>query len=295
MSFDGQPNILAIPSPITLGAVIKVLESPDADPSAVVERVLSGRYDKPFVVDDGRSRQLFFSFAFVQSAMRVSQPNALELAYTQKMMSFVLFEPHPQSILMLGLGGGSLAKFCHAVFPETKITVVEINPDVVAFRNEFRIPPDSDRFHVILGDAADYVATCAETFDVVVTDAFDRDGFADSVCNTEFYGNLQRLLAPRGLLVCNMAGRYEERMAHLKMLRDLFIGRTLAVPVGANENHVAIAFNDPDFKPRWPAVRSAAKTLSATLGLNLIKFARKFEQSHERGHLKRSTEFFSAY
>lgn len=294
MSTVEQPNILAIPSPISLGAVIKVLESPGADPSAVVDRVLSGRYEKPFVVDDGHSRQLYFSFAFVQSAMRVSQPNALELTYTQKMMSFVLFQPHPERILMLGLGGGSLAKFCHAMFPQADITVVEINSDVVAFRNEFRIPPDSERFRVILGDAADYVAACGETFDVIVTDAFDRDGFADSVCTRDFYGNLQRRLTPRGLLVSNMAGRHAEQMAHLNLLQDLFIGRTLAIPVGASENHVAISFNDPDFKPRWPMVRCDAKLLGKTLGLDLLKFARKFEQSHDRDYLKRSLEFFSA-
>lgn len=289
-----QPNILAIPSPLSLGAVIKVLESPGADPLPIVERVLSGRYDKPFVVDEGGYRQLHFSFAFVQSAMRVSDPDSLALAYTQKMMSFVLFDARPQHILMLGLGGGSLAKFCHARFPETKVTVVEINPDVIAFRNEFKIPPDSERFQVILGDAADYVAAGGETFDVIVTDAFDRDGFASSVCTREFYGNLQRRLAPRGMLVSNMAGRDEEKMAHLNMLAELFPDRMLTIPVGANENHVTLAFNDPDFEPRWPVVRREAQTLGARLGLNLPKFAGKFERSHKGEYLKRLPGFFAA-
>lgn len=278
------PKVLSIPSPFAVNGVIKVLEAPDADPSVLLNRLLDGRYEKPYVVDDGCSRALYFSFSFVQSAMRLSQPNSLELAYTRKMMSFVLFEPQPKSILMLGLGGGSLAKFCHHHFPDTQITVVEINPDVVAFRDEFKIPPDSDRFRVVLSDAALYVASCAASFDVIVTDAFDKDGFASTVCNREFYFNLRRLLAADGLLVANLAGRREERKVHLEMLGDFFNERTLAVPVGRDDNHIAIAFNNRDFSPCWQSIRRRAKALSRTFDLDLEKFAEKFARSEKIAH-----------
>ena len=273
-----------------MGGVIKVLESPDTDPVTLADRVLSGRYEKPYVMDDGCSRTLYFSFAYVQSAMLINKPNALELAYTRKMMSFVLFEPQPHDILMLGLGGGSLAKFCHEHLPETNITVVEINPDVVAFRNEFKIPPDSERFRIVVGDAADYVAAGRQRFDVIVTDAFDRDGFATSVCNQAFYRNLQRSLTAKGLLVGNMTGRDEEKMVHLKMLGEVFGERTLAIPVGSNgnDNHVVMAFNEPAFEPCWPVVRNQAERLSETLGLDLLRFAGKFERSHQQAGSQRS-------
>ncbi|MBK7416737.1 MAG: fused MFS/spermidine synthase [Dechloromonas sp.] len=200
--------------------------------------------------------------------MRVSKPNSLELAYTRKMMSFLLFQPHPKSILMLGLGGGSLAKFCYQHLPETKITVIEINPHVLAFRNEFKIPENSERFQVMLGDAAEYVASCHSNYDVIATDAFDKHGFSSSVCNREFYENLHRLLADNGLIVSNMAGRREERMAHLKMLSDIFGERTLAIPVACDGNHVALAFSEADFEPCWQTVHGRAKLLGKSIGLD---------------------------
>lgn len=260
--------------------MIKVLEPPEADQGSLINRLLGGRYEKPYVVDDGHSRALYFSFAFVQSAMRVSKPNSLELPYTRKMMSFLLFQPHPESILMLGLGGGSLAKFCHQHLPATKITVIEINPHVVAFRNEFKIPANSDRFQVVLGDAADYVVGCRTKFDVIATDAFDKAGFSGSVCNREFYENLRRLLSHDGLIVSNMAGRQEEKMAHLGMLGDIFNERTLAVPVDGDDNHVALAFNAADFEPCWQTAHERARLLRKSLDLDFEKFARKLECSH---------------
>lgn len=281
--------ILSIPSPfLSKNGVIKVLERLDTDHSALVNRLLGGQYDKPYILEDGCFRSLYFSFAFVQSAMRLSKPNALELAYTRKMMSFLLFQPQPRNILMLGLGGGSLAKFCHLHLPESKITVVEIDPHVVGFRNEFKIPPDSDRFTVVLDDAADYVAGCRQNFDIIVTDAFDRNGFSSSVCTREFYQNLQRRLTDEGLIVSNMAGRREEKLAHLKMLGDILDDRTLAIPVGRDDNHVVLAFNSPDFDPCWQSIHDRAKVLGKNFGLDFAKFARKFARSHKLDYVGRA-------
>jgi spermidine synthase len=107
----------------------------------VLRKVVSGEYDRPFVIDDGSTRTLHFSLSLIQSTMSLKEPFALELDYTQAMMSFMLFLARPQRIFMLGLGGGSLAKFCWRHVGSARITVVEIDPDVIAFRDEFELPP----------------------------------------------------------------------------------------------------------------------------------------------------------
>jgi spermidine synthase len=68
------------------------------------------------------------------------------------MMAFLLFNPRPRRILILGLGGGSLAKFCYRHLPSATITAVEIDPHVMALREEFRVPADDERFRVLQGD-----------------------------------------------------------------------------------------------------------------------------------------------
>ena len=58
-------------------------------------------------------------------------------------------------------GGGSLAKFCYRHLPDTCITVVEINPHVIALRDEFKVPPDDRRFRVVEADGVHFAAHTA--------------------------------------------------------------------------------------------------------------------------------------
>lgn len=270
-----EHNILSIPSPFAIRGTIKVLESKSADPSSILDRLFRGEYDKPFLLEDGETRYLYFSFAHVQSAMCIGQPEKLELAYTRKMMSFALFNPKPRKILMLGLGGGSLAKFCHKHCQNAEITVIEINQHVLSFRDQFHVPLENERFSIVLADAAEFMASNQQTFDVILADAFDRNGFASSLCNREFYANLKRAIGDMGILVSNLAGDNKERAAHLKMLRQIFGETTLSIPVGFDDNDIAIAFGNPKFQPNWERVFEQAYQLSQVVDLDFQKYARK--------------------
>mgnify|MGYP006200360609 CR=1 FL=1 len=101
-------------------------------------------------------RYLHFGSEWVQGAMRVARPFALELEYTREMMLPLLFAPHdawPARVLVIGLGAGSITKFLHRYCPQSDITVVEIDPAVIALREAFMVPPDSERFQVVQADA----------------------------------------------------------------------------------------------------------------------------------------------
>ena len=79
------------------------------------------------------------------------------MEYTPKMMAFLLFNPNPEHIAVIGLGGGSLAKFCYRNLSRSRITVVEISQDFIALREEFCIPKDNERFRVVHDDGARYI------------------------------------------------------------------------------------------------------------------------------------------
>src|SRR5260370_35455070 len=76
----------------------------------------------------------------VQSQMLASDPNFLVLSYTRTMMAFMLFNKEPKRIAMIGLGGGSMSKWCYHELPKTDIAVIEINQMVVSLRDKFYIP-----------------------------------------------------------------------------------------------------------------------------------------------------------
>lgn len=280
--------ILKLPSPFSAErGVILLHEDQDADPAFLLTMILCGKYEKPFVLDDGVTRTLYFSFAFVQSIVKLSDPTGLEVLYTRKMMSFLLFQRQPRRLLMLGLGGGSLVKYCHANLPLASITVVEIDSNVIAFRDHFLIPPDDSRLKVIQGDAADYVARCRDFPDVILIDAFDREEFSPSICTREFYQNVYAALPNRGIVVANLAGKKEERASHLKMLRSVFGNNVLLLPVAEDGNDIVIAFRDAFFQPQWRWIECQAKALEGQYGLNFRRFAEKLERSRKLGYIDR--------
>lgn len=179
---------------------------------------------------------LHFSVRGTQSQMDTRWPNALELEYTRMMMGFLLFKPAPARIAMLGLGGGSLAKFCRHHLPAADITVVEINPHVIALREQFLVPPDDTRFRVIAGDGADFVRACQDRFDVLLADAYDPTGLPRRLGSRRHYASCATILAPDGLLVANLHLDSAEYARHVARIRAVFGEHTLVVE-DAEEGH----------------------------------------------------------
>ncbi len=285
---SSSPHILVLPSPFLSDTdTIRLLEPADADSQWLLHKVRSGDYDKPFVIDDGTTRSLHFSLSLIQSTMNLKEPFELALDYTQAMMSFLLFLPRPQHILMLGLGGGSLAKFCHRHVGSARITVVEIDPHVIAFRDAFAVPPDDARLTVVEGDGADWVVRSRgweARPDVVMMDAFDRHGLSGSVSSTDFYRSVLDALAGRGVMVANLAGDKDSREDHLAMIAEVFDERllTLSLPDG---NDIVLAFRNPAFAPRWREVGNLAKALRTRTGLDFPRFAQRLERSRRLRYL----------
>ncbi len=280
--------MLELPNPFANeGGVIRLLEPPGGDTEALVDSILAKRYAKPFVIEDDGARCLYFTRDFIQSEMRLDDPYELAFAYTRKVMAFLLFLPQPRSILMLGLGGGSLARYCHRHLPAARITAVEIDPHVIAFRDQFLLPADGERFRIVQGDAAEFVAQCEERPEVVMVDAFDRDGVAPTLCTREFYQDLRALLPRKGLAVANLVGPKAERVAHLEMLRTVFDGNVILLPIADDGNYVAFAFRDPAFEPRWRWMEDEAKSMRARYGLDFPRLAKRLERSRKLGYLRR--------
>ena len=271
-----------LPSPFFSDSdTIRLLEPADCDSQAVLRKVVSGEYDRPFVIDDGSTRTLHFSLSLIQSTMSLKDPFALELDYTQAMMSFMLFLARPQRIFMLGLGGGSLAKFCWRHVGSARITVVEIDPDVIAFRDEFELPPDDARLTVIQGDGADHVqalGAAGDKPDVIMMDAFDRHGLSGSVSSSHFYQTVHDALAGRGLMVANLAGERADREAHLEMIAGVFDDRVLSISL-PDGNDIVLAIRAPGFAPRWREIGNQAKALRQRTGLDFPRFAERLERS----------------
>jgi spermidine synthase len=160
------------------------------------------------------------------------------------MMGVLLFQPQPQRILMVGLGGGSLAKFCYKHLPDAHITVVEINPHVIALRQHFCIPDDDARFHVVQMDAADFMSQTEQTFEVVFVDGFDQHGMPEQLCSTQFYADCRRVLHSGGMAVANLHRFSAYRDVYVDRMEAAFAGALWVVNAPGTTNCVVFAMND---------------------------------------------------
>ncbi len=128
-------------------------------------------------------RSLHLGSETVQSSMKLADPTELVLSYTRAMMAFLLFDPRPQRILMIGLGGGSLAKFVYRHLPSAHITVVESQPRVIAAaRQYFHVPPDDGRFCVELAEGSQWVAAHPRSCEVLMVDGYDGHEQVPGAC-----------------------------------------------------------------------------------------------------------------
>ena len=267
--------------------VARMVEPADADREDLARRIVEGTYGKPFVIDDGVVRELYFKREIVQSGMRLADPWALDFSYTRLAMAFLLFNPAPRKILLLGLGGGSLSKFCHRHLPEADLTTVEIDADVIALREEFLVPADGPNFHVVQDDAARFVAR-EGGFDAIVLDCFDPEGYSPSVMTRDFFRDAKDALTKKGVLVSNLVGKKEERVAQLDLVRAAFGDNIVVMPDKEDGNLVVFVFRDAAFEPRWRWMATEAPAMKARYGLDFPRFAKKLERSRKLRYLERT-------
>ena len=233
-------------------------------------------HSRPFVRDDGPTISLHFSLDELQSCMNKLQPQWLEVDYTRTMMGFLLFNPAPVHITMIGLGGGSLAKFCYSQLPRSRMTVLEINPEVIALRKTFCVPDDDARFEVIEADGAVYVATQTETCDVLLVDGFDEKGQPPALCSQGFYDDCFNALTPGGVLAVNL--HYEDAAYPLWLarLQRSFGGHITEIPALEKSNCIVFASRAMAMPaPRQISVQAALSGLDASARQQLkAEFAR---------------------
>lgn len=204
---------------------------------------------KPFVHQTQKMKSLHFSIAEVQSCMNLTQPDSLDLAYTRTMMGFLLFHPRPLRIGMIGLGGGSLAKFCYRHLPRADITVLEINPHVIALRRDFSVPEDDARFRVVRADGSRYVRAHEGVFDVLLVDGYDSDGLPGVLSSKRFYDDAFDCLRPSGVMAANIHLGNEEFPLLLARVGRSFHSAPLAVKEHESGNAIVFARKDCPWAP----------------------------------------------
>ena len=241
------------------------------------------------VVHDDADGTLWLDFddGAVQSRMLRADPARLVLEYTRLMMGFLLLQPAPQRIAMIGLGGGSLAKYCAATLPDVDFTAVEIAPDIVALRDVFGIPPDGPRFRIVCEDGAAFVRRDGPPLDVLIVDAFERGGNPEALGSAAFYDACRERLTPGGVLAVNLYADDPSYEVRLQRIRDAFDDRLMVVDVPATENDLVVAGTEAAFPPPFPELVQRLRALAPSHPIGLDQALNKLVQYSPARHAAR--------
>jgi spermidine synthase len=228
-------------------------------------------------------RTLHFGSEWIQGAMRIARPWHLELEYTREMMASLLLRDDsrfPRNVLLIGLGAASLTKFMYRNYPLTKLTVVEIESNVVAAaRHFFKLPNDPLRLQIVIADGVEYLANSDKTWDLILVDGFDEDARAGGLDTLPFYQCARAHLSSNGIMAVNLLGRSHGFKESVERISTAFDGRALAFPSCDSGNTIAFAAHGEPVQVSIGDLKEQASELKEKTGLNLQPALSRLEQA----------------
>jgi len=225
------------------------------------------------VSEEDGVRSLHLGGDAIQSSIRIDRPDELALDYTRAMMAFLLFRPSPRDVLMIGLGGGSMARYIHQRMPGTRTTVVEINAKVVAAaRSLFHFPADDARLKVEIACGAGYLGHQSVAADVLLVDGFDDGRQPAVLCTQAFYDAAYAVLRPGGVMAVNFMAEEKKLDAYMQRIEKSFDGCVANLTAADRVNIIAFAFKRHPRQLAWAELKQRARQLKKAHDLPLEEF-----------------------
>ncbi len=110
------------------------------------------------------------------------------------------------SVLVLGVGGGTVIDLLEKRFPLAGITAVDIDPTIIKIAKEYFKVDRLPNVHLLRADANAFVTESAKTgkvFDLVVVDVFVGPKIPTFVSGAPFLTSLHTIVKPGGHLLIN--------------------------------------------------------------------------------------------
>jgi spermidine synthase len=200
--------------PVVIGLIILCIGGLGAGALSPIQKLKAPVYqeDSPYqqvrIRDDDLFRYLVLDRTF-HAVMWKADPVALFLPYSQLMVASLALVPEPKRGLILGHGGGSLAKWVANRWPELELDVVEFDPVVVRMAEEYFAYQPPPQHHVHARDARVFLNSTERTYDFIWVDAFARHMIPFHLTTVEFFAELRAHLSPMGVLAVNLASSGE--------------------------------------------------------------------------------------
>jgi spermidine synthase len=154
--------------------------------------------------DEGRRAMLFSRARGIESSMLLADPDALDMAYCRTMVAALALPAECKDVLLIGLGGASLPKFIQKQFPDLRLDIVELDPDVVEVAERYFSFRGSPNTRVFVLDGRLFLKRTEKKYDAILLDAYAGDRVPFHMTTLEFVRLVKRHLAPGGVVATNL-------------------------------------------------------------------------------------------
>ncbi|WP_157470966.1 fused MFS/spermidine synthase [Colwellia sp. PAMC 20917] len=238
-------------------------------------------YRNILVDDQGDLRCLKFNVKTTktnQSCFYKTAPQRLVFNYTKLLFSGLLLIEQPKSILIVGLGGGTMSNVLQELYPTSKITNVEIDPAVVKVARQYFGFLENQAVSSIIQDGRIFIKRALirkQQYDWIILDAFNGDYIPEHLLTQEFLQEAKDLLSPEGVLSANTFS-VSDLYAHESATYKAVFGDFYNVRNYKNSNRIILAAKGQ--LPSVELINQRAKKLQTRLtpfNIDLLKISQQ--------------------
>jgi spermidine synthase len=209
-------------------------------------------YSNIFVYEHGSVMTLMFGKrmpAPVQSQVDLKVPRKHMLEYSTMAFCGLFYQPQPQRLLVVGLGGGVIPREMRHYFPRMEIDVVEIDPEIPPIATKYMGFSEDEKLKVHVEDGRVFVKKRLRhnppepQYDMVILDAFNGDYIPFHLMTREFLEEVKGVLSDNGVVVANVFSSNRLFDAEFKTFLEVF-GRAQAY-FGEESTNVMLAAPGP--------------------------------------------------
>lgn len=178
---------------------------------------------------------------YTESRTNLRDPADLPLMYSRAMTAAAMYPARLESILMIGLGGGSISMYFARHLPDIRIDAVDIDPAVIDLAKHYFGIRETEKVRYHAADGRLFVAHAKEQYDLILLDAYDGGSVPSHLMTRDFYEIVKARLAPGGAVAANLHDGTKLFASSLVTMRAVFgaldlysSGRGETIAIGVN-------------------------------------------------------------
>jgi len=237
------------------------------------------------VFEKDNLRWLSFGDGCIQSIIDLEDPGSLYSPVYRAMLAVLFFTPTPERVLLLGTGGGALARYFHHRQTAIHGDAVEISSVIAEIaRQFFEFPSQGQGWRTVISDAQEYIYQSKQRYDLIFLDIAEKESSPTWMFETDFLERCRERLGDDGALVLNIIPKDAEVFSKaLWNIRQAFDLYTVCISVPEHKNILVFAFNGSPQYSDISMLDQRVPTLIQQWGLEFDQFLIRMKEINPRG------------